>query len=137
MKMDLQKANGVLLSIVDILEHVQNVQDGVASLLEKSALSFHEFLEEKSLKADEKVLNAYQYQDVMKQQLSALSQAVIVVEKSIRAYVYRPKDEEVFCENIDKLLVQIKESLQVAKQQQEDFSGNALDKKHHEEVEFF
>lgn len=136
--MDLKKAKSLLMSIVDIMEHVQNVQSNVAQLLERSALSFHQFLEERGLDADENVLKAYQYQDVMKQQLIAISDAVIIVEKSIRAYVYREQgDEEILCENIDKLLQEIKHSLVRAKKQHEDFSGNALDAKHHKEVEFF
>ena len=136
--MNSQKAQYMLLSIADILEHAHNVQDGVSLLLERSAFSFHQFLEERGLSADEHVLNAYQHQDVMKQQLSALNDAVLIAKESIRAYAQHSKTNEViFYDNIDKLLHELQELLTIAKKQQEDFSGNSLDKKHHKEIEFF
>lgn len=136
--MNLQKATCVLVSILDVMEHVQNVQKSVSELLERSAFSFHQFLNERGLSADENVLKAYQYQDVMKQQLIAISNAVLIVEKSIGAYVKsKEHNEESLCTDVDTLLKEIKESLDVAKKQYEDFSGNALDVTHHKEVEFF
>lgn len=138
--MDLNKTKCLLVSLVDIMEHVQKVQESVSHLLERSAFSFHQFLQERGLSADENVLKAYQYQDVMKQQLIAISHAVVMVEKSIREYVLKKdeeKNEEMLCDNIDTLLKEIKESLALAKKQHDDFSGNALDTKHHKEIEFF
>ncbi len=137
--MNLQKARCLLVSILDVMKHTHHVQKSVSELLERSAFSFHQFLQERGLSADENVLKAYQYQDVMKQQLIAINNAVLMVQNSIESYVYTQEenDEELLCDHLSTLLQEIKESLDLAQKQHEDFTGNALDVKHHKEIEFF
>jgi hypothetical protein len=136
--MEFRKAENILSSILAILKHIDEVQCDVMELSERSAISFHHFLEQHSLPPDEKVLQAFQYQDVMKQQLSAVSEAIITIEQSITIYLHAlGHDEMMLGENIDKLSAKLMRSLQVAKDKKEAFSGNALEVKSSESIEFF
>ena len=135
--MDSEKTKCMLQLVADILKHTQNVQTGISFLLENSALSFHQFLNERGLSADENVLRAYQFQDVMKQQITALNETIASSENGIRIYISNSNKDEEGCETINKLLIDIEKILDNAKLQQDDLSGNALNKKNHEEVEFF
>lgn len=136
--MGFSKTEDVLSSIVDILKHIQEVQTDVQNLSERSALSFHTFIEKNNLTPDEKTLEGFQNQDIITQQLSAVSEAIVTIEKNITVYLHAVRqDQNTLGESIDKLSGKLMKSLQIAKEKQEAFSGNAINPHHGEDIAFF
>lgn len=136
--MDLHKSDTTWSSVLAILKHIDSVQSTIIELSEHSVFAFQEFIEKEGKHADENVLKAYQYQDVIKQQLNAVKDAIGTIEQSIRVYLHAlGHDEMLLEESIDSLSKKLRRSLQIAKEKQAEFSGNAFDAKHHESVEFF
>lgn len=136
--MGFSKTQEVLSSIVEILKHIENVQKNVQELSERSVVSFHTFIEKNNLIADEKTLEGFQYQDIITQQLSAVSEAIVAIEKNITFYLHVvTHDQNMVEECNDKLAISLIESLETAKEKQEAFSGNAINPNHGESVEFF
>jgi hypothetical protein len=136
--MGFTKTEDVLSSMVDILRHIENVQKDVMELSERSVVTFHGFMEENSLQPDEKVLEVFQYQDIITQQLSAVSEAIGTIEKNISVYLHAVKhDQNALGMSIEKLSAKLMKSLQTAKEKQKAFSGNSIDPHHGESIEFF
>lgn len=132
------KTEDVLSSIVEILRHIQEVQKDVLELSETSTVSFHRFIEQNDMVPDEKTLQGFQYQDIITQQLTAVSEAIVTIEKNISVYLHAVKhDQNMLGESIEKLSSKLLRSLQTAKEKQEAFSGNAINPNHGESIEFF
>lgn len=135
--MGLSKTEDVFSSIVKILKHIENVQKNVQELSERSVVSFHTFIEKNNLIADEKTLEGFQYQDIITQQLSAVSEAIAAIEKNITFYLHAVKhDQNTVEESNEKLTTSLIKSLQTAKEKQDAFSGNAINPSHGESIEF-
>jgi len=136
--MQTQKTENIFLSIVDILTHIEAVQKDVSQLSERSAVYFHKIIEDNKLEADKETLDAFQYQDVISQQLSAVSDAICTIKQSIAVYLHSVKeDQATLSDSINKLSNRLAKSLEVAKAKQEAFSGNAINANHGESIEFF
>lgn len=136
--MGFNKTEDVLTSMVDILKHIENVQQDVIELSERSVVTFHGFMEENSLQPDQKVLQVFQYQDIITQQLSAVSEAIGMIETNINVYLHAVKhDQSMLGESIEKLSSRLMKSLQMAKKKREEFSGNSINPHHGESIEFF
>lgn len=136
--MEYGKADDILTSIVEILKHIEDVQKDVLELSERSALTFHTFIEENNLVPDAKTLEGFQYQDIITQQLSAVSDAISTIEKNISVYLHAVKhDQHMLGTSIEKLSSKLIKSLETAKEKQEAFSGNAIDPNHGEDIAFF
>ncbi|WP_373072541.1 hypothetical protein [Sulfurimonas sp.] len=136
--MEFSKTENILSSIVDILKHIDDVQNDVVELSERSVLGFNNFLEENSIQPNEKILEVFQYNDIITQQLSAVSDAIAMIEKNIDIYLHAVKhDQNALGDSIDKLSGKLMQSLKKAKEKQQAFSGNALRTEHTESIEFF
>ena len=136
--MGLNKTEDILSSIVEILKHIDSVQQEILMLSERSVVSFHTFLEDNKLQADEKTLQGFQYHDIISQQISAVNEAISMIEQNINVYLHAIReDQSMLGHSIDKLSSRLMKSLQTAKEKQEAFSGNAIDKNHGEEIQFF
>ncbi|MFA5214955.1 hypothetical protein [Sulfuricurvum sp.] len=136
--MEYGKTEDILSSIVDILKHIESVQKDVLELSERSVMTFHTFIEENHLTPDAKTLEGFQYQDIITQQLSAVSEAIGMIEANINVYLHAVKhDQNTLGASIEKLSSKLMKSLQTAKEKQEAFSGNAIDPNHGESIEFF
>jgi translation initiation factor 2B subunit (eIF-2B alpha/beta/delta family) len=136
--MDTHKAATTWSSILAILKHIDSVQSDIIELSEQSVFAFQGFIEKEAKHADENVLKAYQYQDVIRQQLNAVKDAIGMIEQSIHSYVHALEHDEMLLEeSIDTLSKKLHSSLQVAKDKQAEFSGNTFDEKHHQSLEFF
>ncbi len=128
----------VLSSIVEILKHIDKVQQEILGLSEHSALSFHSFFEENKLQPDEKTLQGFQYHDIISQQIGAMNTVINSIEQSITVYLHAIReDQSILEQSIDKLSIRLMQSLQTAKEKQEAYSGNAINKDHGEEIHFF
>ncbi len=132
------KTENIFLSIVDILTHIEEVQKDVSQLSERSAVCFHKIIEDNSIEVNKETLDAFQYQDVISQQLSAVSDAIGTIKQSIAVYLHSVKeDQATLSDSIGKLSNRLTKSLEIAKAKQEAFSGNAIDANHGESIEFF
>ncbi len=132
------KADSILFSIVEILKHIQSVQGDVMELSERSAVRFHNFVTENKLTPNEDVLQAFQYQDIVSQQLGAVREAIVSVEKNIAVYLHAvSQDQNTLSESIEKLSAKLTKSLETAREKQEAFSGNAINTAHGKSIEFF
>jgi hypothetical protein len=124
--------------MIDILKHIEHVQKDVMELSERSVVAFHGFLEENALQPDEKVVEVFQYQDIITQQLSAVSEAIVSIESNINVYLHAvTHDQTMLGESIEKLSSRLMKSLQTAQEKQEAFSGNSINSHHSKEIEFF
>jgi hypothetical protein len=136
--MQFGKTEDILASIVDILKHIERVQKDVMALTERSSAHFCDFIEANQVPADEKMLQAFQYQDIITQQLGAASEAIVTVEKNIAVYLHAAKqDQNLLSESIEKLAAKLAVSLRKAREKQEAFSGNAFGTGSAEVIEFF
>lgn len=132
------KADSILFSIVEILKHIQSVQGDVMELSERSAVRFHNFVTENKLTPNEDVLQAFQYQDIVSQQLGAVREAIVSVEKNIAVYLHAvSQDQNTLSESIEKLSAKLTKSLETAREKQEVFSGNAINRANAKTIEFF
>ncbi len=132
------KADSILFSIVEILKHIQSVQGDVMELSERSAVRFHNFVTENKLTPNEDVLQAFQYQDIVSQQLGAVREAIVSVEKNIAVYLHAvSQDQNTLSESIEKLSAKLTKSLETAREKQEAFSGNAINRANAKTIEFF
>ncbi len=136
--MGFNKTEDVLSSIVDILKHIQDVQKEVLDLSERSTVTFHQFIEENNMVPDSKTLEGFQYQDIITQQLTAVSEAIMSIEKNISVYLHAVRqDQNLLGNSIEKLSSKLVKSLETAKEKRDAFSGNAIDPNHGESIEFF
>jgi hypothetical protein len=136
--MGFNKTEDILSSIVEILKHIDNVQQEVLILSERSVGSFYSFLEDNKIQPDEKTLEGFQFHDIISQQISAVNEAVTMIEKNINIYLHAVKqDQNMLDESIEKLSARLTKSLETAKEKKEAFSGNAIDPNHGADIEFF
>jgi hypothetical protein len=136
--MGFHKAEDILSSMIDILKHIENVQKDVMQLSERSMVAFNGFIEKNGLQPDENIVQAFQYQDIIAQQLTAASEAIVTIETNINVYLHAVKqDQSTLEESIDKLSSKLMKSLETAKEKQEACSGNAINPLHGEAIEFF
>lgn len=136
--MQYNKTDDVLMSIVDILKHIEEVHKDILELSERSAIRFHTFIQENKLSPDPKTLEGFQYQDIIAQQISAVSEAIIAIEKNISIYLYAVNNDQKTLESsIEKLSLKLTHSLQTAKKKQKAFSGNSINPHQGESIEFF
>ena len=132
------KADSILFSIVEILKHIQSVQGDVMELSERSAVRFHNFVTENKLTPNEDVLQAFQYQDIVSQQLGAVREAIVSVEKNIAVYLHAvSQDQNTLSESIEKLSAKLTKSLETPREKQEAYSGNAINRANAKTIEFF
>jgi hypothetical protein len=132
------KTEDILSSIIDILNHIEEVQRDVAQLSERSAICFHGVVEENKINPNKETLDAFQYQDIITQQLDAVSEAISTIRNSITVYLHSIKeDRAALGGSIEKLSAKLIQSLDTAKAKKEAFSGNSINTAHGESIEFF
>ncbi len=124
-------------SLRDVLHHILEVQQDVMTLSKDSIVSINKLLSEKGVEIDEGFMKALQSQDIISQQLTATSDAVESIIKTLDIYKKSlSEDTGMVSTNITKLDEKLKKSLEEAKAKKSAFSGHALDGKE-EEIEFF
>ena len=131
---------GVLNTIVDVLEHIQNVENDIKEETKQRTLALSKFLEEKEIEPSQEILNGIQYQDILSQQLTATSDAMDHICKTIKKYQHAiDTDADILEDSIQKLDIKLKSSLDEAKEKRDRFSGKVGkdDDESLEEIEFF
>jgi hypothetical protein len=131
----------VLNTIVDVLEHIQIVETDVKDQTRERTLELSKFLESRGVEPTKDILTGIQYQDILSQQLTATSEAMDEICKTIKRYQHAiDKDNEMLEDSFKKLDKKLQVSLDDAKEKRERFNGkigrNAGDESL-EEIEFF
>ena len=128
----------ILTSIIEILNHIKEVEGDVIELSRDSMMSISNFLSKNSVELDESVIEALQHQDIISQQLSATIEAIGSVEKNINIYLHALREDTgIISDGLDKLHNKLSKSLDEAKSKKDAFSGKSLDSSAQEEIEFF
>ncbi|MCV6606877.1 MAG: hypothetical protein OIF32_01600 [Campylobacterales bacterium] len=130
----------VLNTITDVLEHVQTVENDVKEETKKRTIELSKFLENEGVEPTKEILDGIQYQDILSQQLTATSDAMNHICKTIRKYQHAiNKDAEILEDNIKMLDNKLKNSLDEAKEKRNRFNGKLGkdDDESLEEIEFF
>ena len=127
----------VLTSLTEILKHIQEVQDDVSKLSKDSMLVISKMISASKLEFSAEDLSALQHQDILSQQLSAASDAIIMINQYLEKYVYTiNEDSNLMASGFIGLNAKLKQALEKAKDRKDAFSGHAFENKE-EEIEFF
>lgn len=130
----------VLKTIIELLEHVKNVEDDIQNQTKNRTIELSKFLDKNSITPSVEVLEGIQYQDILSQQLSATSDAMNHICKNLERYLVAiDSDSIVLKDSIDSLANKLKLSISQAKDKQEAFSGRVHKENDdsEDEIEFF
>ncbi len=129
----------ILKSVDDLLEHIKEVQNSVKILSNDSLMSMNSFMQKNNLEIDDEIATAFQYQDIITQQLDASLEAIESMRKSIAIFSHAYKsDEDLANGSLLKLQEKLNSALAQAKEKKERFSGKSSgDVAENDEIEFF
>jgi len=129
----------ILKSVDELLEHIKDVQSSVKSLSSDSLMNMSRFMENNKLEIDDDIATAFQYQDIIAQQLDASLEAIDSMRQSIAIFSHASKsDEDLANGSLKKLQEKLSSALQQAKEKKERFSGKStVDSTESDEIEFF
>ena len=129
----------ILNSVDDLLEHIKDVQEGVKSLSSDSLMKMNNFIEKNALEIDDDISAAFQYQDIITQQLDASLEAIQSMQNSIKVFAHAFKsDEDLANGSMQKLQEKLNTALKEAKEKKERFAGKTQgNESDTDEIEFF
>ncbi len=129
----------ILNAVDELLEHIHEVQTSVKSLSSDSLMNMNSFMQKNNLEIDDEIATAFQYQDIITQQLDASLEAIESMRKSIAVFSHAYKSDEALANgSLAKLQEKLQSTLQEAKEKKERFSGNANGSgAENDEIEFF
>ena len=129
----------ILKSVDELLEHIKDVQMSVKSLSNDSLMNMSSFMQKNNLEIDDDIATAFQYQDIITQQLDASIEAINSMRSSIEVFSHAFKsDEDLANGSLLKLQKKLNTALKEAKEKKERFSGKSNDDfSENDEIEFF
>ena len=129
----------ILKSVDELLEHIKDVQTSVKNLSSDSLMNMSAFMEKNKLEVDDDIAIAFQYQDIITQQLDASIEAINSMRSSIEIFSHAFKsDEDLANGSLLKLQEKLSIALQEAKEKKERFAGQtAGTSSDNDEIEFF
>jgi len=129
----------ILKSVDELLEHIKDVQSSVKSLSNDSLMNMSDYMQENKLEIDDKIATAFQYQDIITQQLDASLEAIDSMRQSIAVFSHAFKsDEDLANGSLMKLQEKLNSALKEAKEKKERFSGKSSgNESENDEIEFF
>jgi len=128
----------ILKSVDELLEHIKDVQTSVKSLSGDSLMNMSAFMEKNGLEVDDEIALAFQYQDIITQQLDASIEAIDSMRSSIEVFSHAFKsDEDLANGSLLKLQGKLNTALQEAKEKKERFAGQTAKSESDDEIEFF
>ncbi|KIM10194.1 MAG: hypothetical protein KU37_11490 [Sulfuricurvum sp. PC08-66] len=132
------QTENTLLSLLDILRHIRHVQTDVMGLCDRSGMAFHGYFESSATPPPPSVIEAFQYYDIVSQQLQGVQEVIGNIDRLISVYLHAVKhDQHALTESIEKLSGKLIKSLESARSKRDAFSGNALNPTHGEDISFF
>jgi len=129
----------ILKSVDALLEHIKDVQSSVKSLSNDSLMGMNSFIQKNNLEIDDEIATAFQYQDIITQQLDASLEAIDSMRSSIEIFSHAFKsDEDLANGSLMKLQEKLNTALEEAKEKKARFSGKSNgDVSESDEIEFF
>ena len=129
----------ILKSVDELLEHIKDVQSSVKLLSNDSLMSMSSFMQKNNLEIDDDIATAFQYQDIITQQLDASLEAIDSMRQSIAIFSHAFKsDEDLANGSLLKLQAKLNNALKEAKEKKERFSGKSDGNvSQNDEIEFF
>lgn len=100
----------------DILSHIDQVQQDISKLNFSAMEKINDFIFESDLEADDEVFVALQHQDILTQQLGAISE----LAQNLKQHIDTTSDD------FDTLESKFLYALEIAKAKKEAFRGNAF-----------
>ena len=99
----------------DILNHIRSVQEDISKLNFEAMHKINDFIFEAEIDVDDEVFVALQHQDILTQQLGAISELSQTLHKHLESY-----------EDYETLESKFLAALEIAKAKKEAFRGNAF-----------
>jgi uncharacterized protein YukE len=122
----------------DLLEHIKQVELDSISLSKEAQMKISNFIERKGLDLDDEAVEAFQYQDIVSQQLSATIEAIEMVQKNLQEYAHSFAEDDKIADKSSEILdKKLDEVLVKAKAKREAFSGHLKSDNDEHEIEFF
>ncbi|OHE06298.1 MAG: hypothetical protein A2329_04905 [Sulfurimonas sp. RIFOXYB2_FULL_37_5] len=130
----------VLTSILDILEHIKQVEGEIITMSNRSSEVFVKEIRSKSDTLTPEVLVAIQLQDIISQQFSAIAEAIESMKSHLEIHKHTLRaDNAILNSNIQRLYIKMLSSLDEARNKQASFSGhsNVKTEDRDDEIDFF
>ena len=123
----------------ELLSHIQDVQKDSIDLSSKSLMMIDSFIENNGLSVDDDAATAFQYQDIISQQLTATIEAIESMKQSIDELSAKEHtNENTDSQSMKKLQEKLVAILDEAKDKKNRFSGKfASNDAQTDEIEFF
>lgn len=124
-------------SISILLEHIKVVQTDVIGMTKDSYLTLSTIFAKFQDQLPDEALESLQYQDIVSQQLTAIVEAIDMVQKNIDYFTHSNKeDSKMVQENIEKLSSKLDETVEKARAKRDAFSGK-VGHSESDDIEFF
>lgn len=107
----------VINATIDMINHFKGVEENIISVSKDSSLRLANLIENGTIQANEEVVLALQYQDIVSQRLSATMEAMEETNKYLQQYA-----KDVLC--TEEFLEHLSFTLQNAIKKQLAFEGN-------------
>lgn len=121
-----------------LLDHVKTVERETIGLTQEAQLRFVRFLEKNGLTADDKTLEAMQYQDIIAQQLGATIEAIESAQEHMQYFIHAfSEDDALAAHSIEKMQGKLTDALERAKEKYCAFSGKVHRENDDDGIEFF
>ncbi len=129
----------VFVSITSILEHIENANNNITNMMEKSSnVIVAEISEHHKEGFSSELSEAIQLQDIISQQLQAVSSAIGDMQKNIDVYLHSVRtDHSILNQGIIKLQEKMNIALEEAKRKHDAFSGSTSFTDQEASLEFF
>jgi flagellar biosynthesis chaperone FliJ len=131
----------ILASILDIVRHIRDAQVDINGLFRQSSDILLEHIKQNKDGVTQELLNGMQLQDIINQQLGAVTEAISAIEKSIAVHLKTAQEDNAILHNsFQKLHKKMIASLEEAKNKQKAFAGllqHKDEKRGSDELEFF
>ena len=124
-------------SIGVLLDHIKTVQLDVIDMTKSSYMTVSEIFSQFQGQLPDKALESLQYQDIVSQQLSAIVEAIEIVQKNIEYYTHATiEDSKMVQKNLQKLGNKLDDAIRRAKEKRDAFSGK-VGHENADDIEFF
>ena len=137
--MNTVELENVFVSITSILEHIENTNYDISNMMERSStIIVKELTESKKDGFSQELIEAIQLQDIISQQVQAVSGALGEMQKNIDAYLHSVRtDHSILNQGMKKLHHKMDAALLEAKRKHDAFAGRTQNDDADECIEFF
>jgi hypothetical protein len=137
--MNTSELENVFISITSILEHIENTNNDITVMMNHSSSVIVSELSKCTKEGFSQELNeAIQLQDIINQQINAVSDAIGDMQKSLDVYLHSVRtDHSILNQGMKKLHHKMNIALEEAKRKHDAFSGRVNRGDLDDSIEFF